>query len=116
MQVWTNMNYKKIQRQEIWTTLKNATKYAVRQFRTYLTAKKVPVDFENFSKTELDTKLRSFYAELRNTKGELYKHTSLLSIRSGRHLSKLNSFDITKDVEFKSSNYMFTSMLKLYLW
>jgi hypothetical protein len=51
------MNCKKIQRQEIWTTLKNATKYAVRQFRTYLTAKKVPVDFENFSKAELDTKL-----------------------------------------------------------
>jgi hypothetical protein len=44
----------------------------------------------NFSKAELDTKLGSFYAELRNTKGELYKHTSLLSIRSGRHLSKLN--------------------------
>jgi len=27
---------------------KNATKYAVRAFRTYLTAKKVSVDFENY--------------------------------------------------------------------
>ena len=33
---------------------KHATKYAVRTFRTYLTAKKVSVDFENFLNAELD--------------------------------------------------------------
>ena len=55
------MNYNKIQRQYSDNT-KNATKFAVRAFHTYLTAKKVSVDFENFSKAELDTKqLRNFY-------------------------------------------------------
>jgi hypothetical protein len=54
------MNYNKIQRQYSDNT-KNATKFAVRAFRTYLTAKKVSVDFKNFSKAELDTKLRNFY-------------------------------------------------------
>lgn len=46
-----------------------------------------------------------------NRKGE---RTSLLLIRRGigRHISKVQSFDITKD-EFKSSNDMFTSMLKM---
>jgi len=54
------VNYNKIQRQDSDKT-KNATKSAVSAFRTYLTAKKVSVDFENFSKAEFDTKLRSFY-------------------------------------------------------
>jgi hypothetical protein len=54
------MNYNQIQRQDSNST-KNATKSAVRAFRTYLTAKKVSVDFENFSKAELHIKLRSFY-------------------------------------------------------
>lgn len=48
---------------------KNATKFTVRTFRSYLTAKNVSLDFENFSKAELDTKLRSFYAELSNADG-----------------------------------------------
>jgi hypothetical protein len=55
------------------------------------------------------------FAEVRNTEGELYKRTSRLPIRSGidRYISKVHSFDITNDVEFKSSNEMFTSMLKM---
>ena len=36
---------------------KNATMYAVMAFRTYLTAKKISVDFESFSKAELWTKV-----------------------------------------------------------
>ena len=58
-------------------------------------AKEVSVDFENFSKAELDTKLRSFYAELRNTKRELYKRTSLLSNRSGIGRHCPNSMHLT---------------------
>lgn len=62
----------------------------------------------------MNERLRSFYAELRNSKGEMYKRTSLVAIRSGlaRHLSKCNSYNITKDVEFKSSNVMFAAMCK----
>jgi hypothetical protein len=92
----------------------NSTKYAVKTFRTYLKDKQLPEDFENWTKQELDSLLRCFYAEVRNIHGEMYKRTSLLSIRSsiGRHLSKTSSIDITKDKEFNSSNDMFSSMCK----
>lgn len=94
---------------------KNATKYSVNTFRNYLKEKKLQENFENFTKSELDIILRNFYAEIRNGKGELYKRTSLLSIRSGicRHIAAVNSYDIINDVEFKSSNEMFKSMCKL---
>lgn len=94
---------------------KNATKFATKTFLTYLSEKDIPQDIDNWTKTELDECLRTFYAELRSGKGELYKRTSLLAIRSGiaRHISKTMGFDITKGVEFKKSNDMFTSMCKL---
>jgi hypothetical protein len=92
----------------------NSTKYAVKTFRTYLKDKQLPEDFENWTKQELDSLLRCFYAEVMNTHGEMYKRTSLLSIRSSimRHLSKTSSIDIIKDNEFNSSNDMFSSMCK----
>ena len=58
---------------------KNATKYVVKTFSSYLLEKQYPEDFENFSKADLDARLRSFYAKLRNGKGDLYERTSLLS-------------------------------------
>ena len=42
---------------------KNSTKYAANTFRTYLRDKNLPEDFENGSKTDLDSRLRCFYAE-----------------------------------------------------
>lgn len=41
---------------------KNATRYAVKTFRSYLLEKQYPEDFENFSKADIDARLRSFYA------------------------------------------------------
>ena len=41
---------------------KNATRYAVKTFRSYLLEKQYPEDFENFSKADIDVRLRSFYA------------------------------------------------------
>ena len=73
-----------------------------------------PEDFENWTKQELDSRLLCFYAEVRNTHGDMYKRTSLLSIRSSiaTHLSKTSSIDITKDNEFNSSNDMLSSICK----
>ena len=55
-----------------------------------------------------------FYAEVRSASGELYKRTSLFSIRNGinRYLSKTSSINITKDAEFDASNDMVLSMCK----
>ena len=90
----------------------NSTKYAVKTFRIYFKDKQLPEDFENRTKQELDSRLCCFYAEVRNTHGEMYKRISLLSVRSniGRYLSKTSSIDITKDNEFNSSNDIFSSM------
>ncbi|KAJ8310391.1 hypothetical protein KUTeg_012256 [Tegillarca granosa] len=56
--------------------------------------------------------LRTFYAQLRNSKGELYKRTTVMSMSSGiaRFWSNLLYEDITKDIDFKSSNDMFISL------
>ena len=74
-------------------------------------SKNLPEDFENWSKADLDSHLRCFYAEVRSASGELYKRTSLSSIRNGinRYLSKTSSMsiNITKDAEFDASNDMF---------
>ena len=107
------LNFSKLDGKDPGNT-KNATKFAVKTFRAYLNEKNLPEDFENWTKAELDTRLRTFYAEMRNAKCEIYKRTSLLSIRSeiGRHLAKNQSFDIAKDPDFKSSNDLFSSILK----
>jgi hypothetical protein len=56
--------------------------------------KNLPEDFENWSKADLDSPLRCFYADVRRASGELYKRTSLFSIRNGinRYLSKTYNF------------------------
>jgi hypothetical protein len=91
---------------------KNWTKYAANTFRNYLRNKNLPEDFENWSKADLDSRLRCFYAEVRSASGELYKQTSLFSIRNGinRHLSKTSSINITKNAEIDASNDMFLSV------
>ena len=62
---------------------KVATKHAVKLFKEYLFEKSMEVDFESFSVSELSTNLRTFYAELRTTGGEMYKRSSLQAVRSG---------------------------------
>ena len=89
---------------------KKATDHAVRVFRAYLREKEIPEDFENFSQQRLDTVLAKFYAESRSQTGELYKKTSLSSIRHGlnRHLP---DYDIVKGLEFKASQASFNAMM-----
>jgi hypothetical protein len=48
---------------------KNSTKYAANTFRNYLRNKNLPEDFENWSKADLDSRLRCFYAEVRSASG-----------------------------------------------
>ena len=91
---------------------KNSMKYAANTFRNYLRNKNLPEDFENWSKADLDSRLRCFHAEVRSASGELYKQTSLFSIRNGinRHLSKTSSINITKNTEIDASNDIFLSV------
>lgn len=88
---------------------KRSTDTAVRAFRSYLAEKEVEADFENFDSEKLDNVLCNFFAESRQKNGELYKKSSLISLRHGlnRHLENV---DIVKGVEFKKSQKMFQAM------
>jgi hypothetical protein len=59
--------------------------------------------------------LINVYAEIWKKDGELYSHSSLISIRFGmqRHFQSLRKFDIINDVAFKLSNEMFKSVMTL---
>jgi hypothetical protein len=62
---------------------KAATKHSVKLFRTYLAEKGHDSSFETYTNGVLNSRLRLFYAEVRNASGERYKRTSLIAIRSG---------------------------------
>ncbi|XP_060575540.1 zinc finger MYM-type protein 2-like [Ruditapes philippinarum] len=93
---------------------KAATKHSVKLFRTYLAEKGHDSSFETYTNGVLNSRLRLFYAEVRNASGERYKRTSLIAIRSGicRYLCQSNNIDITRDVDFKEANDMFVCMCK----
>ena len=62
--------------------------------------------FENFASDQLDLVLCKFFTEARSVKGELYKTSSLISIKHGinRNLSNSNSgLDIVNGSDFKKS-------------
>lgn len=85
---------------------------AAKLFRDYLAEKRKPSDFQNLSKEELDKELSSFYLEARTLDGQVYKKTSLDSIRYGlnRYLKAPphnKTFDIIHDSAFAASNDMY---------
>ena len=71
-------------------------------------------DFESFSPSELDTFLGKFYAEAQNRNGELYKKSSLTTMRFGlsRHINNALDIDIMEDLRFKNSNTIFKAVSK----
>lgn len=95
---------------------KRTTMTSVKLFREYLSAKNFPTDFENFTQDDLDAKLASFYVEMRNKKGDMYKKSTLISYRHGlqRHLEKCrwDNIDITNNNVFRKSSPIFKGMTK----
>ncbi|CAC5420453.1 KCTD1_15 [Mytilus coruscus] len=70
-------------------------------------------DFERFSKEEMCSTLKDFYASVRNKKGEYYSKKSMISIRYGiqKHIDKIREFDVVNDPAFKTANVIFDAML-----
>lgn len=94
---------------------KRGTATAVKLFRSYLNEKNLDLDFENYSKTQLDDVLETFYMESRNKKGDMYKKSTLMAYRHGiqRHLEQTRTdIDITKGDDFKKSNRSFKCVTK----
>ena len=87
---------------------------AEKNFRAYLLEKGKPIDFERYSKADLDGVLCSFYLEARTKSGELYKKNSLDSFRYGlnRFLKRTGhtgteTFDLLTDPAFTKSTEAF---------
>ncbi|XP_071138622.1 uncharacterized protein [Mytilus edulis] len=64
------------------TSTKRQTKYGVKIFKQWLTETKQDSNFEQFSTEQLDHILRNFYAEVRNTDGQLYAKSTFVGIRA----------------------------------
>ena len=93
---------------------KRSTNQAVKMVREYLAEKAQLNDFESFSPNELDTFLGKLHAEARNRNGELYKKSSLTTMRFGlsRHINNALDIDSMKDLRFKNSNTIFKAVSK----
>ena len=68
---------------------KRATDSSIRTFKSYLREKNYDEDFEDLPNEQIDAILKKFYSEVRTENGELYKKSSLTSLRHGinRYLS-----------------------------
>lgn len=92
-----------------------STRKAVNVFRSYLSEKKLPQNFEALSKSELDSVLCKFYVEVRKVDGDYYKTASMNSLRAGicRYVKDngKSGVDIIKDTEFAQSTIAFKAAL-----
>ncbi|XP_046584546.1 uncharacterized protein LOC124291570 [Haliotis rubra] len=94
---------------------KKGNNNAAALLREYLREKEEDARFESFDSHRLAEVLCHFYVDVRMQTGELYKVTTLESIRYGlnRYLKSpphLKKFDIIKDTEFIDANESFKTM------
>lgn len=103
---------------------KRATTYGIKKFRDWLAKRGKTCDLATVSPSELNTVLRSFYAEVKPSKqqgpgaGALTPST-LTCLRAAIHRCLTSApynrpFNIVKDREFTVANNMFTARCKLY--
>ena len=92
---------------------KKATKQAVKILREFCSEKEIPTNFENLTKTQLNELLRNFYANARKADGSFYTKNTLNGIRYGlsRYLMAEKKVSIIDDVEFGSSNQVFSASI-----
>lgn len=91
---------------------KRSTSQAVKLFREYLQETSLASDFELLPPPDLDNLLGKLYAEARSKTGELYKESSLNTLRHGltRHMHSKTETDISKDTLFKGSHTVFKAV------
>ncbi|XP_046559097.1 uncharacterized protein LOC124268121 [Haliotis rubra] len=93
------------------------TVWGVKLFREWLQERGYPSDFENFDAQALNTYLRSFYAEVRNGRGEMYSKSTFVGLRAAinRHLRSPpyeRDINIMNDKDFHTTNNVFISMVR----
>ncbi|XP_060076692.1 uncharacterized protein LOC132556325 [Ylistrum balloti] len=88
---------------------KKATEHAVRVLHSYLKEKNLDLEFEKYDVDVLDLTLAKFYKEAHTGKSELYKKSTLTSIRHGLNRF-LKGFDIIHGTEFPRSKLALKTM------
>jgi hypothetical protein len=88
---------------------KKSTSVAINCLRDFCLELKRPTEFEKIEKEDLAGLLLEFYAGARNKHGELYKKSTLNSIRFGlaRYFKAVKEIDIIYDPVFTRSNVIF---------
>ena len=101
------------------TNTHKATQWGVKKFEDWAAKQNRVVDLETVSTTELNDILRRFYAGVKGKKGQPLTPSGLTGIRAAIHrkitqppLSR--NINILADVDFTSSNQMFTARCRLY--
>lgn len=102
-----------IQKNKDTANTKKQTDIMKNVFVAYCDEKKIKLNFETISKTELDDILTKFYVEVRKQNGDFYKKTSFYSLRFSlqRKMKEIRGdrFDIIEDREFSRSNSVFAA-------
>ncbi|XP_041355514.1 uncharacterized protein LOC121373129 [Gigantopelta aegis] len=98
------------------STLKTTT-WGVKIFKEWLEFSGGSQEFETLSPDKLNTSLKKFYAEVRNTDGSFYSKSSYVGLRAAiqRHLRqppRERSINILQDNDFHTANNVFIAMLK----
>ncbi|XP_033725028.1 uncharacterized protein LOC117315013 isoform X1 [Pecten maximus] len=94
------------------------TQWGLRIFQDWLSEKRLSADFENEPVEEIASKLRQFYAEVVNKKGERYSKSALIGARSAinRHLNSppfSRNINIMKDPNFISANTVLLGIIEM---
>jgi hypothetical protein len=93
---------------------KASIKGSVNIFKEYCSATgSMFSDVEQLPLVGLCSKLKTFYAAVRNRKGELYSKKSMINLRYRiqKHFLKVRDIDIVNHESFKAANTIFLSML-----
>ena len=91
---------------------KRSTSQAVRIFREYLQEKSLSSDFDLLPLPDLDNLLGKLYAEARSKTEDLYKMSSLNTLKHGltRHIHSKTEIDISKDTRFEGARTVFKAV------
>lgn len=108
-----DFEYNRILREKDALNTRRATETAVRTFKAYLREKGLSEDFEGLPFPELNNIISKFYTEARQENGELYRRSSMFSLRHGlnRYLAT-KSIDLIHNPAFKEANTTFSAVVK----
>lgn len=94
---------------------RKATQTWLKCINDYVKERKMGNTLDEVSSKDLPDVLYDFYAEVRSTKKQRYKNTTLKCLRAGinRHIKETRSIDIVSDPQFIKCNELFKGVQKV---